>query len=133
MLGQPASWQTVCRPSRATRPRISVNSGPIFALILIHGGLRSIGVSALRASMRSIRRPSGATVGGAGDSSVVTRRAYAGGAGQPQIRDGHHVSVGKATSAAVPDPALLLSARRSSQGDHMRRYVPLALVVLCLS
>src|SRR5215475_10258277 len=61
MFGQPASWHTVCRPSRCTRPRIAVNSGPIFALTLIHGGLRSIGVSALRASMRSIRRPSGPT------------------------------------------------------------------------
>src|SRR5215475_4551428 len=81
MLGQPASWQTVCSPSRWTRPRTAVNSGPIVALILIHGGLRSIGVAALRASMRSIRRPSGATCPappGAGERSVVTVRAYAG-------------------------------------------------------
>src|SRR5262245_33181943 len=61
MLGQPASWQTVCRPSRSTRPRRCENCGPMVAFTLIHGGLRSIGVSALRASMRSIRRPSGAT------------------------------------------------------------------------
>src|SRR5262245_61005215 len=62
MLGQPASWQTVCRPSRWTRPRSWVNSGPIVALTLIQSGLRSIGVSALRASTRSRRRPSGATM-----------------------------------------------------------------------
>src|SRR3954447_2509857 len=61
MLGQPASWHTVWRPSRCTRPRRCVYSGPIFAETLIHGGLRSIGVSALRASMRSRRRPSGTT------------------------------------------------------------------------
>jgi hypothetical protein len=34
----------------------------MLALTLIHGGLRSTGVSALRASMRSNRRPSGATI-----------------------------------------------------------------------
>src|SRR5918994_4341170 len=59
MLGQPASSHTVCRPSRFTRLLSSVYSGPIFALILIHGGLRSIGVSALRTSRRSSLRPSG--------------------------------------------------------------------------
>ncbi len=36
-------------------------SGPIFARVLIHSGLRSIGVSLLRTSRRSIFRPSGAT------------------------------------------------------------------------
>ncbi len=56
---------------------MAVNSGPIFALILIQGGLRSIGVSALRASIRSIRRPSGATCPGEVERSVVTERAYA--------------------------------------------------------
>src|SRR5258705_9373214 len=61
MLGQPASWQTVWRPSRWTSPRRCVYSGPILAETLIHDGLRSIGVSALRASMRSRRRPSGTT------------------------------------------------------------------------
>src|SRR5262244_383753 len=69
MFGQPASWQTVCRPSRLTRLRSWVYSGPIIALTLIHGGFRSIGVSALRASMRNIRRPSGWT--------MVTGPAYA--------------------------------------------------------
>src|SRR5437763_1491878 len=59
MLGQPASWQTVCRPSRCTSPRSAVNCGPIRAVTLIQGGLRSMGVSALRASMRSMRRPAG--------------------------------------------------------------------------
>src|SRR5215207_5593404 len=59
MLGQPASSQTVCSPSRRTRPLSSVYSGPIRARVLIHDGLRSIGVCALRTSSRSIRRPSG--------------------------------------------------------------------------
>ena len=71
MLGQPASWHTVCNPSRETSPRNWVYSGPILALTLIHGGLRSIGVSALRASIRSMRRPSGATVAGRAGCSVV--------------------------------------------------------------
>ena len=35
-------------------------SGPILARVLIHSGLRSIGVSALRTSRRSSLRPSGA-------------------------------------------------------------------------
>src|SRR5918995_6838408 len=59
MLGQPASSQTVCSPSRRTRPLSSVYSGPIRPRVLIHDGLRSIGVCALRTSSRSIRRPSG--------------------------------------------------------------------------
>src|SRR5918993_5137578 len=62
MLGQPASSQTVCSPSRRTRPLSSVYSGPILARVLIHDGLRSIGVWALRTSSRSIRRPSGCSV-----------------------------------------------------------------------
>src|SRR4051812_16627903 len=59
MVGQPASWHTVCRPSRFTSAWSSVYSGPIFARVLIHSGLRSIGVRVLRSSMRSRRRPSG--------------------------------------------------------------------------
>ena len=62
MLGQPASSHTVLRPSRFTRPLSSVYSGPIVARVRIHSGLRSMGVSALRASMRSMRRPSAAIV-----------------------------------------------------------------------
>src|SRR5437868_15235177 len=64
MLGQPASSQTVCSPSRRTSDLSSVYSGPVFSLVLIHGGLRSIGVSALRTSRRRSFRPSGATVTG---------------------------------------------------------------------
>ena len=60
MLGQPASWQTVCRPSDFTSRCSSRYSGPILARVLIHSGFFSIGVSALRTSSRSIRRPSGA-------------------------------------------------------------------------
>src|SRR5436305_998009 len=76
MLGQPASWHTVCSPSRCTRPRSAVYSGPIRAVTLIHGGLRSIGVCVLRASMRSSRRPSGAAfiVEGAGCSMLTAQR-----------------------------------------------------------
>src|SRR5262245_22884493 len=58
MLGQPASWQTVCSPSDFTRRCRAWYSGPILARVLIHSGLRSIGVSALRTSRRSSFRPS---------------------------------------------------------------------------
>ena len=58
MLGQPASSHTVCRPSRRTRDFSSVYSGPILARVLIHEGLRSIGVCALRTSSRwPVSRP----------------------------------------------------------------------------
>ena len=60
MLGQAASWQTVCKPSLTTNDLNFVYSGPITALVLIQSGLRSIGVCALRASIRSNLRPSGA-------------------------------------------------------------------------
>src|SRR6187551_3467897 len=69
MLGQPASWQTVWSPSDFTRDCSAVYSGPIRARVLIHSGLRSMGVSALRTSSRSSLRPSGAE---------LTPRAYAG-------------------------------------------------------
>src|SRR5882724_2274455 len=68
MLGQPASWQTVCRPSDFTRLCILVYSGPIFARVLIHSGLRSMGVWLFRTSRRSILRPSGATADTSGTS-----------------------------------------------------------------
>src|SRR3954467_10992234 len=61
MLGQPASSHTVCSPSLRTSCLSSVNSGPNLARVLIQAGLRSIGVRALRASMRSSLRPSGDT------------------------------------------------------------------------
>src|SRR4051794_10154587 len=91
MLGQPAAWQTVCRPSRCTSPASWVNSGPMVAFTLIHGGLRSMGVSALRASMRSNRRPSGAT--------MVTLRSLTPHAGDGTLRrpggDEAHVPMGR--------------------------------------
>ena len=62
MLGQDASWHTVCRPWPLTRDCIWEYSGPILAVVRIQLGLRSMGVSALRASTRNMRRPSGATV-----------------------------------------------------------------------
>src|ERR687893_323531 len=100
MLGQPASWQTVCRPSRETSPRSWVYSGPILALTLIHGGLRSIGVSALRASIRRRRRPSGAgvvvraawPVVGA-ECSIVTK---------PSLRPTAAIDVARATGVTPP-------------------------------
>src|SRR6478735_5474742 len=62
MLGQPASSHTVWRPSFLTRFLSWTNSGPIWTLALIHSGFRSTGVAAFRCSMRSIFRPSGASV-----------------------------------------------------------------------
>src|SRR6478735_6480328 len=62
MLGQPASSQTVCSPPERTSDFSSVYCGPVRARVRIHGGLRSIGVSALRTSRRSSLRPSGAIV-----------------------------------------------------------------------
>src|SRR4051812_39613427 len=62
MLGQPASSHTVCSPPVRTSDLSSVYCGPIRARVRIHGGLLSIGVSALRTSRRSSLRPSGAIV-----------------------------------------------------------------------
>src|SRR3954454_2236117 len=59
MLGQPASSQTVCRPSRRTSDLSSVYSGPVLSRVLIHSGFRSIGVWLLRTSRRSSLRPAG--------------------------------------------------------------------------
>src|SRR3712207_5196010 len=68
MLGQPASSQTVCRPSRRTSDFSSVYSGPVFSRVLIHSGLRSIGTWLLRTSRRSSLRPEGAN--GVSDEGV---------------------------------------------------------------
>src|SRR5712691_4787808 len=78
MLGQPASSQTVCSPSRLTSCRSSVYWGPVRSLVLIHGGLRSIGVWLLRASIRSSRRSPGAST----TSTSLCRQARA-----PSARD----------------------------------------------
>src|SRR3954470_1314118 len=59
MLGQPASSQTVCNPSRRTSDFSSVYSGPVLSRVLIHSGLRSIGTWLLRTSRRRSLRPSG--------------------------------------------------------------------------
>src|SRR4051794_15731554 len=81
MLGQPASSQTVCRPSRLTRSLSSVNSGPVRSRVLIQDGLRSIGVWAFLTSRRRSLRPSGAT--------AVTWSGYAGNAGdRPRVGSG---------------------------------------------
>src|SRR5690242_10513383 len=59
MLGQPASSQTVCSPSRRTSDFSSVYSGPVLSRVLIHSGLRSIGTWLLRTSRRRSLRPLG--------------------------------------------------------------------------
>src|SRR3954468_19984226 len=59
MLGQPASSQTVCSPSRRTSDFSSVYSGPVLSRVLIHSGLRSIGTWLLRTSRRRSLRPPG--------------------------------------------------------------------------
>src|ERR687894_2829702 len=64
MLGQPASWQTVCSSSLRTSCCSARYSGPIRAVVLIQDGFFSIGTLALRTSSRSILRPSGAMVTG---------------------------------------------------------------------
>src|SRR3954465_15274956 len=61
MLGQPASSQTVCRPSRRTSDFSWVYSGPVLSRVLIHSGLRSIGTWLLRTSGRSSLRPAGSS------------------------------------------------------------------------
>ena len=61
MFGHPACSQTVCSCSRRTRSFSAEYCGPVRSRVLIHAGLRSIGVWLLRASSRSIRRPSGAS------------------------------------------------------------------------
>ena len=49
------------QPSCLTSCCSSVNCGPVRSLVLIHGGLRSIGVWLFRASTRSSRRSPGAS------------------------------------------------------------------------
>src|SRR4051812_17742486 len=97
MLGQPASWQTVCRPSLFTSWRNSVYCGPITARVLIQAGLRSIGVWALRASMRSSLRPAaGAGVVSTGGAlgSVTGSSVRGDQAGQQRLH--HRQGVGDA-------------------------------------
>src|SRR5262245_30287747 len=80
MLGQPAASQTVCRPSRRTRPVSSRNAGPIVARVRIQGGLRSIGVLLLRTSRRSSLRSPGSVPEGTTLTDVTLRgiRRHAG-------------------------------------------------------
>src|SRR5436305_1646939 len=86
MLGQPASSQTVCSPSRLTRPLSSLYSGPMTARVLIHSGLRSIGVWLLRTSRRSSLRPSGETVMSDKDRlQTKSRQGYGAGLGAQDI------------------------------------------------
>src|SRR4029453_1951308 len=61
MLGQPASSQTVCRPSRRTSDFSSVYSGPVLSRVLIHSGLRSMGTWLLGTSRRRSFGPAGSS------------------------------------------------------------------------
>ena len=56
MLGQPASWHTVCRPSDFTKLCNSRYSGPMTARVLIQAGFFSMGVWAFFASILRRRR-----------------------------------------------------------------------------
>src|SRR5438105_3273470 len=86
MLGHPASSHTVCRPSRLTRLLSSLYSGPMTARVLIHSGLRSIGVWLLRTSRRSSLRPSGDTVMSDKDRlQTKSRQGYGAGLGAEDI------------------------------------------------
>src|ERR1700712_3943854 len=91
MLGQPASSQTVCRPSRRTRDFSSVYSGPVFRRVLIHSGLRSMGTWLLRTSRRSSLRPAGSSgepAAGVGTAvSLMTCTVPAGRAPPPLRRE----------------------------------------------
>src|SRR5690606_6674890 len=124
MLGQPASSQTVCRPSRRTSDFSSVYSGPVFSLVLIHGGLRSIGVSALRTSRRRSFRPSGATVTLPAYVSRLGGRSGGGSADEPEAPDGP----GVVRQQLVVDPRGLGLAqqlgRRARPGGAGQRGAP---------
>src|SRR4051794_2955783 len=110
MLGQPASWHTVCRPSDFTRFCSSRYCGPNLALVLIHAGFFSTGTAALRTSSRSILRPSGAGVAGALEpgsvGAWVTRSGYA-----ATYLDPNRGGPRKATRS-VPSPELSRSGSR---------------------
>src|ERR1035438_4484164 len=105
MFGQPASSHTVCRPSRLTRPFSSVWAGPGRSRVLIHGGLRSMGVWLLRASRRSSLRPSGASTTSLGYVALVAPNAARPGviSGEPLrvIHSGGAAGVGEAAGGAA--------------------------------
>ena len=65
-----------------------MNSGPVRSRVLIHGGLRSMGVWLLRASRRSSLRPSGASTTAPGyvPACAVSRQASA-----AAEKDGHMI------------------------------------------
>src|SRR5918995_2051621 len=104
MLGQPASSHTVCSPPERTSDLSSVYCGPVRALVLIHGGLRSIGVSLLRTSRRRSLRPSGA---------MVTSPGYAAG----PVLHGLHPRGGNAdATVAGVDRRIFIEPRRGPLG-----------------
>src|SRR5687768_7450728 len=115
MLGHPASWHTVCRPSDLTSDWSCLYSGPILARVLIHSGLRSIGVSALRTSRRSSLRPSAF---GAGAGACVTSANCTPGA-QPGRHWRTQYGLGHDRLAAPPELART-SRRRTATGPRLR-------------
>src|SRR4051812_11793809 len=99
MLGQPASSQTVCSPSRRTSDFSSVYSGPVLSRVLIHSGLRSIGTWLLRTSRRRSLRPPGpigepGSVVGAAVSVMIST--------VPRADDGPGTSGCRSRGRAVP-------------------------------
>src|SRR5690242_15186557 len=107
MLGQPASSQTVCSPSRRTSDFSSVYSGPVLSRVLIHSGLRSIGTWLLRTSRRSSLRPPG-PIGEPG--SVV------GTAVSVMISTVPRTRLGPRTHTGVPGPSQPIGSGRVGRG-----------------
>src|SRR3954454_604311 len=113
MLGQPASSQTVCSPSRRTSDFSSVYSGPVLSRVLIHSGLRSIGTWLLRTSRRRSLRPPGAmgepgSVVGAAVSVMIST--------VPRTRD----RPGTTQGPRCPPTARTLAAGPLQRGLHLR-------------
>src|SRR5919112_4431809 len=107
MLGQPASSQTVCRPSRRTSDFSSVYSGPVLSRVLIHSGLRSIGTWLLRTSRRSNLRPAGSSgepLAGVGTTGSLMISTVPGDADAPAALQRGRPADGGVRPACRPDP-----------------------------
>src|ERR1022692_3380456 len=123
MLGQAASSQTVCRPSRLTSCLSSVYCGPVRSRVLIHGGLRSIGVWLLRASIRSSLRSPGASttclgyVGAAGHRAVALAGRGFGPVWLVELDRGEHPA-GRAPPAQVDRGAVQPGQDPAGAGDQ---------------
>ena len=109
MLGQPASWQTVCSPSDFTSACSSRYSGPILARVLIHSGFFSIG----RLGVADLEPEHLAGPPGAGVPARARGRARRGSEGS-----GHRVTVRRG-----PRPPQSGETSRAGQGMSRRRNV----------